>query len=161
MAAGGTTSGAQASRDGRSPPDARDAWHRLLQVSSRIVRAFDRELDLAHRISVREFDVLITLGNAPDRRLRMTDLANAVLLSSGGLTRLVGRLEERGLVQREPDPGDARSFHCRLTPTGEAQLADARLTHDAVVERLLGSRLSAEDVEALAAVLARVLDSPA
>ena len=70
-------------------PDPRDAWHALLRVEP-VVRELDRRLDLEHRISVTEFDVLITLDNAADHRLRMTDLANAVLLSSGGLARLVG-----------------------------------------------------------------------
>ena len=58
-------------------PDARVAWHDLLQVSTRVIREFDRRLDREHRISAREFDVLINLDNAPDRRLRMTELAEA------------------------------------------------------------------------------------
>ena len=73
---------------GAEQPDARVAWHNLLQVSARVIREFDRRLDREHRISAREFDVLINLDNAPDRRLRMTELANAAMLSSGGLTRL-------------------------------------------------------------------------
>ena len=80
-----------------------------------MIREFDRRLDLEHRISAREFDVLINLDNAPAARLRMTELANAVMLSSGGLTRLVGRLEERGFVQRDQDTVDARAFHAKLT----------------------------------------------
>lgn len=139
-------------------PDARVAWHNLLQVSSRVVREFDNRLDLDHRISIREFDVLINLDNAPERRLRMTDLANAVMLSSGGLTRLVGRLEDRGLLQREPDPEDARAFHATLTDTGRARLAEARVTHDAVIEELLGARLSSQEVATLTRILARVLE---
>jgi len=139
-------------------PDARVAWHALLQVSSRVVKEFDRQLDLNHRMSVNEFDVLITLDNAPQRRLRMTDLAHAVLLSSGGLTRLVGRLEDRCLVQRDPDPDDARSFQATLTETGQARLSEARLTHDAVIEEHLGARLSSDEVATLTRVLARVLE---
>lgn len=99
-------------------PDARVAWHNLLQVSTRVIREFDRRLDREHRISAREFDVLINLDNAPDRRLRMTELANVAMLSSGGLTRLVGRLEERGFVRRDQDTVDARAFYAKLTGTG-------------------------------------------
>ena len=99
-------------------PDARVAWHNLLQVSTRVIREFDRRLDREHRISAREFDVLINLDNAPDRRLRMTELANVAMLSSGGLTRLVGRLEGRGFVRRDQDSVDARAFYAKLTDTG-------------------------------------------
>ncbi len=138
-------------------PDARDAWYALLQVSSRVIREFDRRLDLEHRISIREFDVLINLDNAPGGALRMTDLATASMLSSGGLTRLVGRLEDRGFVRRDPDPLDARAFQASLTATGQARLAEARVTHDAVIHDLFGSYMSDPDVATLTRMLGRVL----
>ena len=138
-------------------PDARVAWHNLLQVSTRVIREFDRRLDREHRISAREFDVLINLDNAPDRRLRMTELANVAMLSSGGLTRLVGRLEERGFVRRDQDAVDARAFYAKLTGTGRALLADARVTHDGVIHDLFGAHLSATEVDAMTRALAGVL----
>jgi DNA-binding MarR family transcriptional regulator len=141
-----------------TPADARVAWHNLLQVSSRVLREFERRLDRGHRIALKEFDVLITLDNqAP---LRMTDLANAVLLSSGGLTRLVGRLEERGLVRRDPAEADGRSFQASLTADGRAALAEARVTHDAVIAELLGAPLADDELDALAAILGRALAAP-
>jgi len=133
------------------------AWHNLLQLSSRVISELDRQLDLEHRISVKEFDVLINLDNAPGEALRMTDLAGAVMLSSGGLTRLVGRLEDRGFVRREPDPADGRGFLCSLTPSGRERLAAARVTHDAVVVGLLGARLTTGELDSLAGMLGRVL----
>ncbi|MDX6598060.1 MAG: hypothetical protein QOE87_1947 [Gaiellales bacterium] len=154
------TSGSRHVRRSRAraeQPDARIAWHNLLQVSTRVIREFDRRLDREHRISAREFDVLINLDNAPDRRLRMTELATAAMLSSGGLTRLVGRLEERGFVRRDQDTVDARAFHAKLTDTGRALLAEARVTHDAVIHDLFGAHLSATEVDAMTRVLARVL----
>jgi DNA-binding MarR family transcriptional regulator len=138
---------------------ARDAWHRLLQLSSLVLRALDEALDREHRLRVTEFDVLITLDNAPERRLRMTDLARAAMLSSGGLTRLVGRLEERGLVRRDPDPADARGFHAVLTDEGRRQLSAARVTHDQVIETLIGAHLSAAQASELEQLLARALAS--
>ena len=138
-------------------PDARAAWHRLLAVSSRVLAEMDRRLDARHRLSINEFDVLITLDNAEQRMLRMTDLAHAVMLSSGGLTRLVGRLEERGLVAREPNAEDARGLNAVLTEAGRAQLADARHTHDAVIDDLLAARLTRAQVGALADLLGRTL----
>jgi len=85
----------------------------------------------------------------------MTDLAEAVMLSSGGLTRLVGRPERRELVQRTPDSVDARGLHAALTHAGSRLLADAHTTHDAVIEDLLGSKLSPRQTTALGEALDR------
>ena len=109
-------------------------------------------------MSVNELDVLITLDNAPDRRLRMSDLAQSAMLSSGGLTRLVGRLESRGLVERIPDSDDGRSFHAALTKDGSQGLAEARVTHDDVIEELLSARLTASEVHSLSRALGRTLE---
>jgi DNA-binding MarR family transcriptional regulator len=139
------------------PGDAREAWHRLLQISSRVLRELDMSLDSEQRMTVSEFDVLITLDNAPDRRLRMTDLAQATMLSSGGMTRLVGRLEQRGLVRRDPDPDDARAFQASLTQAGRTSLAQARITHDEVIASLLGEHLTPRAAQTLAGLLDKVL----
>ena len=134
------------------------AWHTLLQVSSRVVAELDRRLDLEHRMSIREFDVLINLDNAAGGAgLRMTDLADAVMLSSGGLTRLVGRLEERGLLRREPDPSDGRGYLASLTGPGRARLAEARTTHDAVIRELLGTALTVTELATLERALRKSL----
>jgi len=122
-----------------------------------VLRELDVALDAEHRISVTEFDVLITLDNAPDRQLRMTDLARATLLSSGGLTRLAGRLETRGLIRREPDPDDGRAFRATLTEDGAELLAQARVTHDAVLQRMIAANLSNRELRALEGALEKVL----
>jgi len=139
--------------------DPRDAWHRLLQVSSGVLRELDHALDIHDRITVTEFDVLITLDNAPDRQIRMTDLARATMLSSGGMTRLVGRLEDRGLVRRDPDPDDARVLRATLTPDGGQKLAQARVTHDAVLTRMIAPHLTAADVRALERALDKIINA--
>lgn len=136
-----------------------EAWHRLLRLSRRVLREIDARLDAEHRVGVSEFDVLITLDNAQDRRLRMTDLAEAVMFSSGGLTRLVGRLESRGLVERIPDPDDARSFYAALSDQGSQRLAEARVTHDAVIEELLSAKLTSGEMQSLTRALGRALES--
>ena len=138
--------------------EGREAWHRLLRLSRRVLREIDARLDAEHRIGVNEFDVLITLDNAPERRLRMTDLAEAVMLSSGGLTRLVGRLESRGLVGRIPDPDDARSFYAALTGEGSQRLSEARVTHDAVIEALLSAKLTGDEMRSLTRALGQALE---
>jgi len=139
--------------------DARQAWHRMLAVSSRVLQELDRSLENQQRMTVSEFDVLITLDNAPNRRMRMTDLAQATMLSSGGMTRLIGRLEQRGLVSRDPDPDDARAFQASLTDAGQTSLAKARITHDRVIADLLGARLTPRDCQTLTALLEKVLSS--
>jgi DNA-binding MarR family transcriptional regulator len=137
--------------------DCRVAWHRLLQVSRLVLREIDVRLDEEHRLGVNDFDVLITLDNADGRRLRMSDLAGAVMLSSGGLTRLVDRLESRGLVQRIPDPRDARGFHAVLSEAGAKRLSEARVTHDAVIDELVGAKLTDHQIASLAHALGRVV----
>jgi DNA-binding MarR family transcriptional regulator len=149
----------QSSKPLNGAADAREAWRRLLAVSSRTLRAIDAVLDESQRLMVSEFDVLITLYNAPDGRLRMTDLAHATMLSSGGLTRLIGRLEQRGLVRRDVDPDDRRAFQASLTPAGAKRLDQARKPHDAVIQRRLGDRLSPEELAFLETTLAKLLDS--
>jgi DNA-binding MarR family transcriptional regulator len=130
----------------------------LLQVSSLVLRELHHSLDDDDRIAITEFDVLITLHNAPDHAMRMTDLADATMLSSGGMTRLVGRLEQRGFLLRTLDPDDARAFRATLTPDGEKKLADARVTHDAVLARLITPHITAKDLRALERALRSILD---
>ena len=133
------------------------AWHGMLTLYSRVMRNLDRDLLASHQISVREFDVLITLANAPHRHLRMSDLAQRVMLTPSGLTRLVERLERVRLVERQTDPGDARSFRAVLTDPGARRLDEARTTHNAVIRAHLTNRLSVEELRELAAIWAKVL----
>lgn len=109
------------------------SWNALLMVNRTVLQALDAALRSAHGIAVTDFDVLITLFNAPDQRLRMTALAEQVLLSPAGTTHLVTRLERDGLVRREADPSDGRKWFTVLTDQGDARLRAARQTHNAIV----------------------------
>jgi DNA-binding MarR family transcriptional regulator len=133
------------------------AWHGMLTLYSRIMRDSDRGLLATHGISMREFDVLITLFNAPDRRLRMSELAQRVLLSPSGLTRLVERLERSHLVERHNDIRDARSFQAVLTSQGLRRLDEARTTHNAIIRGQFTDRLDAHDLRELGAIWKKVL----
>jgi len=133
------------------------AWHGMLTLYSRVMRDLDRDLLASHQISVREFDVLITLTNAPDYRLRMSDLAQQVMLTPSGLTRLVERLERARLVERQADPRDARSFHAVLTDLGAQRLEEARATHNAVIRIRFTNRLSVKELRELGAIWGKVL----
>src|SRR3954451_13974411 len=102
-----------------------------------VLKSLDAELRSAHGLAVTEFDVLITLFNAPQQRLGMSDLADRVLLSPAGTTHLVTRLERDRLVRREVDPADRRKWFTVLTDKGDRTLQPARRTHNDVLRRTL------------------------
>ena len=133
------------------------AWHGCLVFTNTTTRALDEALSAGHGISVKEFDVLITLFNAPNGRLRMTELADSVVLTPSGLTHLVTRLERDGLVQRTVDDRDRRSFFVTLTAPGRRRLREARPTHNEVVRQSLTRRLSAQQLATLGSLWERVL----
>ena len=97
-------------------------WRGLLRTHRTVTDELSRRLDREHGLTLPHYGVLITLVIVPDRRLRMTDLAERVLLSPSGMTRAAAWLAERGLVERERDPGDGRSFIVALTPAGVRRL---------------------------------------
>jgi len=133
------------------------AWRGFLRVHSALVRELDRELESQHGLPLTQFEVLVHLNNAPDHRLRMSELASTVLLSQSGVTRLVDRLERDGLVVREPCPNDRRGLHARITDEGRRRLAEARPSHlDDVRARFL-SRFDDDELRNLAEVWERVL----
>ena len=123
------------------------AWHGCLQFTNTVMRALDVALASAHGISVKEFDVLITLFNAPGARLRMTELSERVVLTPSGVTHLVTRLERDGLVSRVVDTDDRRSFFAALTREGQRRLRESRPTHNEVVRTHLTQRLTGAQLE--------------
>jgi DNA-binding MarR family transcriptional regulator len=133
------------------------AWHGCLQFANNAMRAIDEALTAAHGISIKEFDVLITLFNAPGDRLRMTELAERVVLTPSGVTHLVTRLEREGLVSRTVDEDDRRSFFAVMTRAGHRRLRESRPTHNEVVRTHLTRRLTASQLATLGALWDRVL----
>jgi len=132
------------------------AWRGFLQAHARLVRDLDEELRAAHGLPLSSYDVLTTLESAPGRRLRMRELADAVLLSRSGLTRLVDRLEREGLVAREECEEDARGSFAVLTGAGLGALREARPTHHEGVRRRFLGALDAGEVTRLGALWSRV-----
>jgi len=134
------------------------AWHGCLEFTNNAVRALDLALSQAHGITIKEFDVLITLFNAPGDRLRMSELADRVVLTPSGVTHLVTRLEREGLVNRTVDEDDRRSFFAALTSAGHRRLRESRPTHNDVVRTHLTRRLTASQLATLGALWDRVLE---
>ncbi len=110
-------------------------WQSFLRAHARITRTLEAELIAEQRLSLAAYDVLVQLAEAPQHRLRMTELADAVLLSRSGVTRLVDRLERAGLVGRERADGDGRGIVAVLTPAGLERLRMASGTHLAGVAK--------------------------
>ena len=137
------------------------AWRGLLRVHAALVRELDAELDAAHDLPLSSYDVLIYLQAAPGKRLRMAELADSVLLSRSGVTRLVDRLEREGLIVRDTCSSDGRGLYAVLTDEGEAMLARARPTHLAGVRERFLERFSEEELELLATYWERVIPGAA
>jgi DNA-binding MarR family transcriptional regulator len=104
-------------------------WRAFLLAHARVARRLDEELRVEHDISFAEYDALLVIARAPDRRIRMGQLAEGVLLSKSGVTRLVDRLVGDGLVERSACLADARGAEAVLTERGLARLRAASRTH--------------------------------
>jgi DNA-binding MarR family transcriptional regulator len=105
------------------------AWHALIRAHSRVVRRLEAELEAEHGLTLPAYEVLAHLSEAPDRRLRMSELAGHAVLTPSGLTRLVDKLAREGLVERQRCEADARVVYAVLTPDGMARLVAAYPTH--------------------------------
>lgn len=132
------------------------AWRGLLRVHSRMTKALDAELIAEHGISLSSYEVLLFLADAPDGQLRMSELADGVLLSRSGLTRLVDRMERDGLLRRERCEDDARGFNALITAEGRELFQSARRTHLDGVRELFLSHLSDDELRTLARLWEKV-----
>lgn len=111
-----------------------------------------------HGLSLVEFEVLVRLGRSPEQRLRMTDLAGQVALTTSGITRVVDRLERAELVRRQACPNDRRGWWAVLTSAGEARLTQALPGHLALLERHFTGRFGADELALLTARLREIRD---
>lgn len=133
------------------------AWRGLLRAHAALVKDLDAELEAELGLPLSSYEVLITLQAAPDRRLRMAELADRALLSRSGMTRMVDRLAREGLIERDQCSADARGCYAVLTDAGEALLRKARPTHLDGVRRRFLRHCDAEDLRRLARVWDAVL----
>ncbi len=132
------------------------AWRGLLRVHAGMTKTLDADLIREHRLPLSSYEVLLYLADSPQGRLRMSELADSVLLSRSGLTRLVDRLERDGLLRRQRCEEDQRGWFAEITDEGRELFERARATHlDGVRERFL-SRLTSDDQRALAAIWEKV-----
>ncbi len=133
-----------------------EAWRSYLQSHASIVRALDAELVAEHGMTTRDYEVLLYLAQASDRKLPMSALAESTMLTRSGITRLCDGLVSSGLIERTSCESDARVSYARLTDEGYEKLRSAGCTHVASIQRLFLEHFSEEEIEQLAAFLGRL-----
>jgi DNA-binding MarR family transcriptional regulator len=136
------------------------AWRGLVRVHAALVRELDAELDARHGLPLSSYEVLRCLSRAPGGRLRMAELAEHVLLSRSGMTRLIDRLEREGMVSRSTCDKDGRGCYAGLTDLGRETVEQARTTHIAVVRAGFLRHFSEDEMRELATMFERVLPRP-
>ncbi len=132
------------------------AWRGLLRVHSALVKALDAELLAAHGLTINDYEVLLFLARAEGRRLRRVDLAERVLLTASGITRLLEGLERAGYVTKEQCEGDARVAYAKLTDDGLAKLRAASVSHLGSIESIFRERYTRNELETLGELLGRL-----
>jgi DNA-binding MarR family transcriptional regulator len=133
------------------------AWYAMLQANTRLTERINAELEAEAGIPLSWFEVLAKLQWAPEACARMGALADDLLLSRGGTTRLIARMEEAGLVRREVPVHDRRATYAHVTEKGHAALERAAPIHMAKVDEYFQQHLTDEEVEVLTRAMGKVL----
>jgi len=146
-------------RVARETPEV-EAWAQLLRAHSALTRRFSAELLTMHGLTLNGYEVLLHLAHAPERRLRRVDLAESVLLTASGITRLLDGLERAGYVRRATSEQDARVSYAVLTDEGYEKLRSAAPTHVGSIRELFGDHFSNDELETLSELLRRLPVDP-
>jgi DNA-binding MarR family transcriptional regulator len=133
-----------------------DSWVSFLRAHSAITRQLNADLLNAHGLTLNDYEVLLRLSAASGEMMRRVDLAESVVLTASGITRLLDGLECAGLVEKASCAADARVSYAKLTTAGRARLDEAAATHLAGVEELFTGRYTPEELEQLAELLGRL-----
>src|SRR5467141_932374 len=119
-----------------------EAWRHFLQAHSALTRQMDADLIASHGITLSDYEVLLRLSQAPDFRMRRVDLAEGVLLTQSGITRLLAGLEQAGWVERASCETDRRVVYAQLTEAGNAKYREAAKTHLVGIRTLFADHFS-------------------
>lgn len=133
-----------------------DAWVRLLRGHSSAIRAINAQLVADHGLTINDYEALLYLAQAEDGRMRRVDLAERLILTASGVTRLLDGLEQEGLVDRAACASDRRVTYAVLTEAGRAKLEEAAESHVADIRAFFEARFSTEELDQLAALLGRL-----
>jgi DNA-binding MarR family transcriptional regulator len=133
-----------------------DAWVGLLRAHSTTTRALSAQLLAEHGLTINDYEALLRLSRAEEGRLRRVDLADQLILTASGVTRLLDGLERAGLVDKQACESDRRVTYAVLTPAGRKRLGEASESHIAAVRALFEDRFSAAELEQLSGLLERL-----
>ncbi|TMM24124.1 MAG: MarR family transcriptional regulator [Actinobacteria bacterium] len=133
-----------------------EAFTALLRAHAATTREFNADLVADHGLTINDYEVMLRLAHAPDRRLRRVDLAEEVFLTPSGITRLLAGLEHSGWVERVSCASDARVTYAQLTEEGLEKLRAAAKSHVASIRILFSERFSPSELEALRDLLQRL-----
>jgi DNA-binding MarR family transcriptional regulator len=133
------------------------AWRATVQLSQLLLRQLDRDLT-AYDLNGRDYEILVELSEAPDHRLRMTDLADATSQSRSRLSHQISRMEKRGLVRRDECEGDKRGTFAVLTRAGFETIERVAPHHVEQVRRHFIERLTSEQLEEIRSAFQPIVD---
>ena len=136
-----------------------DAWVRLLRGTAALRRSLSAELQGAHGLSINDYEALLVLSRAEDGRMRRVDLADSLVLTASGVTRMLDGLERAGLVEKASCASDARVSYAVLTKKGRETLRRASAMHTASIRQFFEERYAAHEIETLAELLRRLPDA--
>ena len=131
-------------------------WVALLRAHASSTRRFNAQLVAEHGLTLNDYEVLLHLSHADGKRLRRVDLAERILLTPSGITRLLEGLERGGYVERASCASDARVTYAQLTDDGEAKLREAADAHVAGIREFFRDRFSRDELLALSGLLQRL-----
>ncbi|HYZ78532.1 MAG TPA: MarR family transcriptional regulator [Gaiellaceae bacterium] len=137
----------------QAPPQ---AWAALLRAHAVTTRALSAQLVADHGLTINDLEALLRLSHAEDQRMRRVDLADALLLTASGVTRLLDGLESAGLVERATCASDRRVVYAVLTEAGRAKLQEASESHLAEVQALFEERFDEDELAQLGELLGRL-----
>jgi DNA-binding MarR family transcriptional regulator len=133
-----------------------DSWVRLLRGHASVTRAISAQLVADHGLTINDYEALLHLARAEDGRMRRVDLAEQLILTASGVTRLLDGLEVGGLVERASCASDRRVTYAVLTEKGRSKLREASKSHIADVRAFFEARYSSEELDQLADLLGRL-----
>jgi DNA-binding MarR family transcriptional regulator len=134
-----------------------NAWKAFLKAHRAVIDKIENDLENAGTVPLTSYDVLLELSQAPERKLRMSDLAAQVVLSRSGLTRLVDRLEKEGMLKREADPNDRRGTQAVLTQLGFEALKQAWPNYAQGINKYFAEIISEQEARVVAKALEKLL----
>jgi DNA-binding MarR family transcriptional regulator len=133
-----------------------EAFTALLRAHAATTRGFNADLVAEHGLTINDYEVMLRLAHAPDRRLRRIDLAEEVFLTPSGITRLLAGLENSGWVEKVYCQTDARVTYAQLTDVGHEKLRAAAKTHVGTIRSFFAERFSPSELAALRDLLQRL-----